>query len=259
MKHGICKLCRRESDICNSHLLPKAIFPIIQNGDATGRISVVSDNISRFPRGNGAVSRPMLCHEYEEKFSRYEKKVVSYCLGNEKHKLLAQHLKQQEGVFVGKGIDGIFYLPEGYLSIWCAHDFYYFALSILWRNSVMKWGDSSVDHYYHALGELYERRIQDYLLTDDKISVDDVYLICAFNNGILNAPVAYFPSYQRIDGTYRNHEFAIPGIRFMVIIGKKLSPVLETMFATSNVALVGCNLRGTEHEKNAFETNGDSY
>ncbi|MBR4221892.1 MAG: hypothetical protein IKR81_12085 [Victivallales bacterium] len=249
MEHGICKLCQHEADLCNSHLLPKAVFQKIRSGDATNHISVISDNTSRFPRGNGSVFRPMLCHDCEEKFSRYEKNVISYCLGNENHRALAKLLAPLEGIYVEKGIDGIFYPPCEYQGIWCGRDFYYFALSILWRNSTMRWGEKNVDLYYHALGELYENKIREFLFEDNKPSVENVFLICAFNNGVLNAPVAYFPSFQRVDGTYRNHEFAIPGIRFMVIIGKELHPILKAMFIDSNVALVSCDLRGSAHEK----------
>ena len=253
---GICKLCQQDSDLCKSHLLPKAVFSKIRETDATKKISLISDNISRYPRGNGSVFRYMLCHNCEEKFSRYEKKVMSYCLGEDNHASLARFLAPLAGIYVEKGIDGLFYPPCEYCHEWCARDFYYFALSILWRNSVMKWGYKDVDNYYHALGTLYENQIHDFLLKDDNSKVDNVYLICAFNNGILNSPIAYFPVQQRVDGTYRNHEFAIPGIRFMVIIGKTLHPLLRAMFIESNIALIGCDFSGTDHENRLIKQMG---
>lgn len=66
----ICRLCGKETELCNSHIIPKFIFDYIKNMSITGGIRMTTNPNRRLEDG---LKIKFLCKDCEEKFSKYEK------------------------------------------------------------------------------------------------------------------------------------------------------------------------------------------
>lgn len=106
-KHiGICRLCKQECQLKESHIVPKLFYNLIKKNSPTGRFR--NANNPNIPYQDGE-KLPFLCGECEEKFSKYE----TYFSKN-----IYQSFSQSYGIkgFESKG-----------------NEIGYFALSIAWR------------------------------------------------------------------------------------------------------------------------------
>jgi len=67
-----CKLCLKESDLCNSHIIPEFLYKSVY--DEKNRMLMISDNseTSNIPYQKGLRER-LLCKNCESKLSKYEK------------------------------------------------------------------------------------------------------------------------------------------------------------------------------------------
>lgn len=106
-KHiGICRLCKQECELKDSHIVPKFFYNLIKKNSPTGRFRT-TDN-PNIPYQDGK-KLPFLCGDCEEKFSKYE----TYFSQN-----IYQKFSDSYGIkeFESKG-----------------NEISYFALSIAWR------------------------------------------------------------------------------------------------------------------------------
>lgn len=67
---GICALCEKEKELCESHFIPKFIFDWIKKTSATGYLRQAININKRLQDGT---KEKFLCQECENKFSKYEK------------------------------------------------------------------------------------------------------------------------------------------------------------------------------------------
>jgi len=67
---GICALCGKEKELCESHSIPKFVFDWIKKTSATGYLRQAININKRLQDGT---KEKFLCFECETKFSRYEK------------------------------------------------------------------------------------------------------------------------------------------------------------------------------------------
>lgn len=106
-KHiGICRLCKQECELKDSHIVPKLFYNLIKKNSPTGRFRN-TDN-PNIPYQDGE-KLPFLCGDCEEKFSKYE----TYFSAN-----IYQNFSSSYGIkeFESKG-----------------NEISYFVLSIAWR------------------------------------------------------------------------------------------------------------------------------
>lgn len=68
--YDICRLCREKHHLKNSHLIPKFVFKYLKECSITGRFR--NPNNPNIPCQDG-IKLPFLCHDCEEKFSKYER------------------------------------------------------------------------------------------------------------------------------------------------------------------------------------------
>lgn len=66
----ICALCNQESELRESHIIPKFVFDYIKETSATGYLRNVTSINRRLQDGP---KRKLLCHDCEQKFSIAEK------------------------------------------------------------------------------------------------------------------------------------------------------------------------------------------
>lgn len=67
---GICALCEKEKELCESHFIPKFVFDWIKKTSATGYLRQAI-NINK--RSQDGTREKFLCFECETKFSKHEK------------------------------------------------------------------------------------------------------------------------------------------------------------------------------------------
>ena len=66
---GICKLCKQQRDLLDSHLLPKAVYKHIRRSDGAGnKIVAVSHEIVTFT--DRQIQDHLLCADCEDRFGR---------------------------------------------------------------------------------------------------------------------------------------------------------------------------------------------
>ncbi len=69
-KHiGICRLCKQERELKNSHIVPKLFFNLIKKNSPTGRFRTTDNPNTPYQDGK---KLPFLCEDCEERFSKYE-------------------------------------------------------------------------------------------------------------------------------------------------------------------------------------------
>ncbi|UCJ18913.1 hypothetical protein K5Q02_11355 [Pseudomonas sp. MM211] len=110
-----CKLCGENKNLCNSHIIPKAFFRRIKDGDPQlYRVTVDSDPIAR--SSNGDEIQRLLCFECEQFFQRTYEDYGTELFINQKN-----ICENEDFVFITR------FQYEKY---------YLFIISILWRASV---------------------------------------------------------------------------------------------------------------------------
>ncbi len=67
---NICRLCKKNKKLAESHLVPKMFFREIKQKSITGGMRLISNPNKRLQDG---IKLPFLCHECEQRFSKYEK------------------------------------------------------------------------------------------------------------------------------------------------------------------------------------------
>lgn len=69
-KHiGICRLCKQECELKDSHIVPKFFYNLIKKNSPTGRFRTTDNPNIPYQYGK---KLPFLCGDCEEKFSKYE-------------------------------------------------------------------------------------------------------------------------------------------------------------------------------------------
>jgi hypothetical protein len=95
----------------------------------------------------------------------------------------------------------------------------YFAASVFWRACARQWkiGTEPLDKI--SLGPTYQEQFRRYLLNQDGFPQHARVWVCVSHEDKLHRMLV-FPYTQRIDGVVRRHDFYIPGIRFILFLGK---------------------------------------
>jgi len=220
-------LCRQKANLLKSHLIPRAIYKRIRRSNgADNRIVLVSGGVAAFT--DKQVQDYLLCGACEDRLGRVENWVVSNCL-------------QEDGSFPFR--DAVFAVPRhpetddvalgAYLKGAELETLAYFAASMLWRAAVHRWGqfgsDVTVD-----LGP-YEEKFRQYLLGKTGFPPETVLGIFVAGKANYQDQFATAPVPLDVKG-YHQYTFAIPGIKFSILVGKTLP---------GNVR-AGCSLRSIE-------------
>src|ERR1035438_4973593 len=127
---GICRLCQKQADLCESHFIPRALYPTKNQKSATVTRSIASSGPSPH------LKQHLLCRDCETRFTKKgESEVLKWLAPKAKRFSLAERLKialpREEYPDVARfaayeiGLD--------------AAQFAYFAVSIIWRGAVQSW------------------------------------------------------------------------------------------------------------------------
>jgi hypothetical protein len=219
MKIGICALCKQGPiELCDSHLIPKSIYRIIHDDMPPIMIDPVK-NVALYD--SKQVRKHLLCSKCEDRFSKYGENIVLRNHCRESDFPLRDVLEKTRRKTESR------WQPSELPSNFDTAAFTYFALSILWRASVTKWNNSSVDRYFGALGPKYEEAFRLFLLGKSELPKKIyLYVIAASDDVDLDLlKMTSFPFHARRRfsfGQANLHWFVIPGIEFNVFVGGEI-------------------------------------
>jgi hypothetical protein len=117
MQQGICRLCERDRELCDSHALPNSAFRFLFKRGSGKAVAFVDDENTKTDYSSDSWSEPLLCKECEGDLNdRYDRYGIAVFKGN--------------ACKVQRGIDGITFsgIDRQRLRM--------FVLSVLWRMAV---------------------------------------------------------------------------------------------------------------------------
>lgn len=235
---GCCALCKLESDLIDSHLIPKSAYKHLrglpENGGGSP-IRIDGGRKSAF-QSDVQITQYLLCKLCEDLFSKNGERIVGQLWGTQSgfpllKLVIAQEVRGSDYGFSLYDHSGI---EHKYID-----GLIYFALSIFWRAQVWDWSGQT-DPYKKALGEVYEPKIRNFLLGNEPLG--DVLLMANINtNPELNS-LAQLPRASRSNGI-THHVFSLLGIEFSLFLGGSISREQrllagggKVLFATSDLA-----------------------
>ena len=217
----LCKLCKLDRELRESHFLPAAIYAQLrensqQNPNPVSMTSRVSLTTSRQITGR------VLCAECEERFSRLGE---TWVLANMAR---PEGFTIQEALVAAKPIaanENFAYYSSAAVAAINMDALVYFAMSMFWRASAQTWRNVSGFMEGIDLGP-FEEAIRRFLL-GDKFPADTVILVSVWpTRDVL--PAAYTPRRGRAPG-YHCFNFLIPGLEFKLLTGRQIPEDLRAM------------------------------
>ncbi|HWO34768.1 MAG TPA: hypothetical protein VNO32_38745 [Candidatus Acidoferrum sp.] len=167
MVRGKCKLCLKEKDLQDSHLLPRALYRMARGDGAKGNQDLFVVTRQESKQSSHQTKDYLLCRDCEQLFSRngeaYAMRLVT----------------KQNGDFPLLAILTAV-RPTVAGSEWRAYSFAdtptiarakiaYFALSVFWRASVHTWVQANGERTHIELGTKYNDQIRRYLLDETAV------------------------------------------------------------------------------------------
>ncbi len=226
VKMGRCKLCLRESELRNSHLLPAALWigardPRLKNPNPVVMTRTISKTTS-----SQLVTR-LLCSTCEDRFNKNGERYVLSWLSPKKAAdgafplldrltvALPTHNSSNLNVYAADrmGID--------------TDKFGYFALSILWRAAVHRWRMPDARFTQKIeLGE-FEEPLRKYLLSERELPAEFVliFTVCCDQE----SRQTLFPPALRQNAVFRSYGLLVQGVHFNIVIGHALPPDLQNL------------------------------
>jgi hypothetical protein len=234
-----CRLCKAESSLIDSHLIPKSAYKASKSFVQGARSELVSVNTSS---GSAAfsdvqVTMKLLCKSCEDLFSKRGEKVLGTNWATASRFPLLETLKASKPLAIGSEFS---VYPISAILPSTLDSLFYFAISIFWRASVWDWGRHQ-DRYVGALGAKYEKEFREFLLGCEPLR--NVYMIISVNdsdnlNGLISFPVMNKTAGGKV------HIFDVLGIKFTIFVGGHIHEDIMRPFvsAGSNVILITSSL-----------------
>ncbi|QXQ16666.1 hypothetical protein [Pseudomonas tolaasii] len=234
---GVCALCKIESELKNSHLIPAAAYQHVRGKKESGGgspIRIDGGTRSAF-QSDKQITQFLLCSNCENLLSKNGENIISKLWWTHGGFPLLDKMKLESVV---GGVDEFLVHTHSNLDARDREGLFYFAVSIFWRAHVWNWSGQT-DPYKKALGDKYEKEIRYFLLGAGLLS--DARLFVHINTN------SEFCSMIRLPGVFReggstHHSFSILGIDFWLYLGGSISDELKNLsndkmlFASSDFA-----------------------
>jgi hypothetical protein len=232
MKRGICGLCKADTGLHDSHLLPSALYkfmrePSLQNPNP------IRVNPSIAVATSHEVRQFFLCSSCEDRFNKGgERWMLRNCAQPDSSFPLHGKVIPLPGI----GSEVKLYATNGDPEI-DATQIEYFAASVLWRAAATDWRN----HNTRLEMGPYEERFRRYLLNEEPFPQNAALRIFLASPTAAKL-LALLPMPHRVNGM-RCFTFLIPGIAFTFILANHIpeelkrlvfSPSLERMIAISD-------------------------
>ncbi|MHA6574522.1 hypothetical protein [Pseudomonas yamanorum] len=208
----ICKLCLKEAELKNSHLIPKSAYRLARMNNGSKLIRVDMENKSAFYEEKQVVAE-LLCNECEQLISaRGENSVAKVWYRGAEFKLLETLQAAAPFASIPRGN---YYAPF-HVSKEMRISLFYFAVSVFWRASV--WPVAARKGLYvGALGDKYEKNFRGFLLGQSTIK--NTRLFVSVNTNINLNRFFSLPVFKTL-GSSRIHQFDVLGLSFWLVVGR---------------------------------------
>ncbi len=217
---GRCGLCLHSRELQSSHLLPAALYRLLQKAAGGSNPSPVVVTPSRSLTTSRQITAPFLCTGCEGLLSqRGERYVLSQCARPDGRFSLREILETTSplesrgpvrvydvGPVLGKRVD----------------QYLYFAASVFWRASAHAWYQETGALGRFTLGPDYQEQFRRYLLGQAAFPLE-ARMWVHVSSGTLKDPLIVFPCTTAVEGAHR-HKFYVPGILFILFLAV-LGPV----------------------------------
>jgi hypothetical protein len=220
MPLGRCRLCLRDEELRDSHLLAAGFYRLARSpADDNPNPVVATAGVTM--KSSRAVKSHALCGECEQRFStRGEDWVLKNCLRDREGFAIQDalvrgqpihvDLKDNIAVFAGNATAGV---DPDQLS--------YFAASVFWRAAAHTWMMAKNQRLKLALGP-YEESLRLFLRDEAPFPTDVAILVGVAQASTLENFTA-LPTMIGRDGHYRVYWFKVPGVTFLLLVGRALT------------------------------------
>lgn len=218
---GECRLCRQERVLRSSHLMPKALFRLLRDGENCNPI-VTSKAISR--ETSEQVTQHLLCDECEGRFSRQgESHVLRNCWRKGSGFYLRDNLNEENRLILHNEVSVHDTRSIPHIKV---DHFTYFAVSLVWRMAAAIWRDQQGVFLGTSLGP-YLEPIRKYLLGVAELP-ETVTVFVHVSSEKIPDNIATTPMMTRQNCVTR-HKFYVPGLLFAVFVGKNFSRKMTSL------------------------------
>ena len=217
---GVCALCGATAVLCRSHLLPRALYRYIMDKAPPGQHPIHVGGGTAVPTDR-QIAGHLLCRACEQRFSTQgERPVLGACYRGAGSFELERLIQQHAPIYSDS--DTAFY-DARHLGV-LRNQLTYFAISVVWRWSVGHhiWPRST--KYAGRLGP-FEDCLRPYLLGKDSLPSTAIVWVEAMR-ATVPLEVLSLPAGDD-SGSPRYYEFWIPGIRFVVQVGRGGDPAVN--------------------------------
>jgi hypothetical protein len=228
---GTCALCLKEdTGLCESHLLPKALYRWIQRsmkGEKNSNPVIITAR--QATTKSFQISEYLLCPECEDllRLGGEEWVLKNGYRGGGGFSLQSALSKARPLAELDKAsvIDGRT-VPDVDVD-----QLVYFGISVFWRASARKW--DALDHSIELSLGPYREKLRRFLLRKEAFPEQAVLMVC-----VSAAPTrlfgATFPYSNRVNGIWQ-HRFSLPGMAFWLHLGRFKDPLPALCAAHSGV------------------------
>lgn len=217
-KMGQCGLCLEDNVVLqNSHLIPRAVYKKMTKRAEKNSLITFTDN--KTVKRPNQIKKYFLCQTCEQLFNNNGEQWLGMYAYNNGSFLLRDILKKASPF--REENEGKYFNGNKVLQDRGIDKLTYFAVSVFWRAAATEWKDIT-DSRQLCFGP-YKEKLRQYLLElcdFPKEAALFVYISESDNSAI--ADVLNFPVSHNDEGNYHDHSFMIPGMRFHLLIGKKI-------------------------------------
>lgn len=219
---GTCKLCLNTALLCDSHLLPAALFRLLRSQTLKLADPLFITDKATYTSSK-AFKAYLLCVQCENRFrTGGEEWVMQRCYRGGAEFLLRDSVLGSQ--LLDDGLMGRLYSVKQNVGINC-NQLAYFATSVVWRAAIYNWRFGlRAERVF--LGP-YQDQIRRYLLGQDQFPRQAAMWVWVSSYDKPSRAIS-FPQSLRVWDCY-SHGFDVPGVRFTMFVGKVLPEVVRRL------------------------------
>jgi len=218
MKSGTCKLCATVRDLQDSHLIPAAVYKTLNEPAATNPNPVLIKSGTSFQTSKQSKMR-LLCSACEQSLNAHgERQIIPLLakrdLSSPLYELVAAGKPELE-------IDSITAYAAAQIAGFPTAALAHFAMGIFWKASIHSWHAAGGDPLIE-LGP-YGEPLREYVHAPEKSPFPANMALIAIVLPSPKIPLLLGSPGRGLNGDgYRNFRFYVPGIQFVLSVGKTI-------------------------------------
>ena len=222
MHLGTCKLCLKEANLLQSHLLPAALY-----GDKKKEYEVTTS--AGTIKTMIQMRHRLLCHECEQRFDRNGESHVLQAIAPKSRKRFPLHDRMR--VAYARDNDqsvSRFFGPDFDLDM---EKFAYFAISVVWRVAATRWMMPDGNLTQEVDLGTFQENMRRYLLGEVPLPSDMAVIVIVCSDR--ESRMRFFHPGGHVEAGCINFRFLARGVLFRVMMGYQMWPYLRDNSCTS--------------------------